>query len=112
MRAVREDDGKCLSVRFAVLPASVDGPRVALAYGRDEHEQVKFVAVPLNYGTRYFFRCPSCGRHCGKLFLPGGAGWWACRVCHDLSYRSKIGNPLDRLVRLVVRCAEQDECTS
>ena len=107
VRAVRQDDGKCLSVRFAVLPPSVDGPRVALAHGRDEPEQVKFAAVPLSYGVRYYFRCPSCGRHCGKLYLPDGARWWACRTCHDLTYHSRIGNPVERIMRWIVRWADE-----
>lgn len=43
-------------------------------------------------GWRWWFLCPlHCGRRAAKLFLCGvgeHAGWFACRRCHDLDYRS------------------------
>ena len=43
-------------------------------------------------GARYWFTCPlkrdgkSCGRRCGVLYLLGG--YFGCRKCHGLAYRS------------------------
>jgi hypothetical protein len=46
-------------------------------------------------GVRWFFRCPSCGRRCGKLYHPcsrrRGTGF-RCRTCHDLTYRSRVAS--------------------
>lgn len=45
-------------------------------------------------GYRYWFICPIsvdgryCGRRVGKLFLAPGSSYFACRHCHDLTYRS------------------------
>jgi hypothetical protein len=45
-------------------------------------------------GLRWWFTCPltlngaGCGRRVGKLYLPPGARYFGCRVCHKLTYRS------------------------
>ena len=41
-------------------------------------------------GVRYWFICPlrNCGRRVGKLYLPLGGKYFACRHCYDLTYRS------------------------
>lgn len=35
------------------------------------------------------FLCPLCGEVVRKIYLPPGAGHFACRVCHGLSYKSR-----------------------
>jgi len=41
-------------------------------------------------GRRAWFECGPCGRRAGVLFsLPNGAGGYACRKCHGLTYRSR-----------------------
>jgi hypothetical protein len=45
-------------------------------------------------GRRFWFRCPvvrdgrPCGKHAGRLYLPPGEHFFACRDCHNLTYRS------------------------
>jgi hypothetical protein len=52
---------------------------------------VRLIPSPLPWGgVRWSFLCPNatCGRVCRKLYLPSGAGLFACRLCHRLTYRS------------------------
>jgi hypothetical protein len=39
-------------------------------------------------GQRTWFRCPMCGRRMFKLYRPLGSSLFACRGCHNLTYRS------------------------
>ena len=44
-------------------------------------------------GVRYWMRCPGldgepCGRRSARLYVPGGARRFACRLCHGLTYES------------------------
>lgn len=45
-------------------------------------------------GRRFWFRCPvlrdgkQCGNLAGRLYLPPGEQVFACRACHNLTYRS------------------------
>ena len=41
-------------------------------------------------GLRWWFACPGCWRRCAKLYLPGQASLFLCRICHDLIYTSCI----------------------
>jgi len=51
--------------------------------------------VPNYGGKRPWFRCDhqgygvGCGRRVGKLYLPPGAMYFACRHCYDLTYQSR-----------------------
>ena len=38
---------------------------------------------------RYWLSCPKCHRTVLKLYWPTGANYYACRICHDLTYRSQ-----------------------
>ena len=67
-------------------------------YWRDgEPEDIRYCVpltwTPCNWGGEYpWFACPGagCGRRVGKLYLPpGGAKYFLCRHCYDLSYRSR-----------------------
>jgi len=45
-------------------------------------------------GRRFLFQCPvlhdgkPCGRRVGRLYLPPGERFFACRKCHGLTYKS------------------------
>lgn len=76
-----------------------DAPAVTLSYRWGDTEDVR-VRVPLQTtptqfgGSRWWFTCPlvvrgvACNRRAGKLYLPPGAKYFGCRVCHVLTYRS------------------------
>lgn len=100
--------------------------RVRLAYsvgvGDGESENVSYdvslTTTPCYLGgVRYWFLCPviapsKCERRVAKLYLPPGAKYFACRKCHDLTYRSSRehnprwdwlrGLPPEQLDRLLV----------
>jgi hypothetical protein len=45
--------------------------------------------------TRWYFRCPSCGRRAGKLYLPcrrQSGRCFRCRICHGLTYRTRVAS--------------------
>jgi hypothetical protein len=73
--------------------------KLRLAYtlrGERIEDLIEITAIPspLGHGRwRYYFNCPGvggveCGRRVGKLYLPLGESRFACRACHDLTYRS------------------------
>ena len=51
---------------------------------------------------RHWFKCPSCGRRSYKLYRPNSSSGFACRACHDLTYKSvqKHDARLDRLFKM------------
>jgi hypothetical protein len=51
---------------------------------------------------RHWFKCPSCGRRTYKLYRPDPSSGFACRGCHNLTYRSaqKHDARLDRLLKI------------
>ena len=63
---------------------------------QDLRYPIELVTAPCRYGgLRYWFICPAtknglpCRRKVMKLYLlPGGAVYFACRYCYDLTYRS------------------------
>lgn len=52
-------------------------------------------------GVRWWFRCPGCGRRCGKLYVPRVGDGPGCRRCHGLAYRQSVEHDhrVDELVR-------------
>jgi len=51
---------------------------------------VNFVTTECNYGgKRWWFFCPRCKRRCRILYLPYDEFRYACRICHNLTYRSQ-----------------------
>jgi hypothetical protein len=48
---------------------------------------LQWTAVSLG-GDRPWFTCPLCNGRVGRLCLPPGARDFACRRCHNLTYRS------------------------
>jgi hypothetical protein len=61
---------------------SADGPE-----GRLSDTAVKLLrSYPHFGGIRYWFRCPGCGRRCGRLYATESHQRVACRQCHGLRY--------------------------
>jgi len=59
----------------------------------EDHIEITSIPSPLRpWRRRYFLLCPGladpCDRRVGKLYLPPGEGRFACRHCHNLTYRS------------------------
>jgi hypothetical protein len=65
--------------------------------GRRYDYTIRLVTTTLRSGgRRWWFACPAegaggmpCGRRSGKLYLPPRGVVFACRCCHDLTYRSR-----------------------
>jgi hypothetical protein len=94
-----QDDG---FVRLSYTITNAEGIKTSLDY------QVGLATTPCHYGgVRYWFVCPlarngqSCRRRTTRLFLPGGATHFGCRVCYDLTYEScqEHDSRVDWLVR-------------
>jgi hypothetical protein len=52
---------------------------------------VRLNSTPLPWGgSRYWFTCPNtrCNRRVENLYMPPGNPYFACRTCHQLTYRS------------------------
>ncbi len=104
LRLIKPATGKeRSSVRFVLEVGDVDTPLLRLSYpvkGRWGLEHPIEVVVHLqttrpNFGgVRWWFSCPGmvggeeCGRRVGKLYLPPGDRYFACRYCLDLTYES------------------------
>lgn len=94
--AWKRDGEEVASIGVSTLAGAVE-----LAYtagGRHIREVVQFSQVP-NYfgGTKPVFRCPGCAGTYRKLYLRGG--YFRCRRCHGLKYRSQYEDAKTRLVR-------------
>lgn len=90
----RETSRVGFSVAVEQVPGSAETSRLVLVLDYRKRETDVSVRVPLDTtrvfknSRRYWMRCPSCGRRCGTLHLPGGALRFACRQCHNLTYTS------------------------
>ena len=61
-----------------------------------------FGSTPCNFGgERSWLLCPACSRHVVKLYRPSPYHIYACRKCHNLTYRSSQQHDarLDRLIK-------------
>lgn len=67
-----------------------DSDRARLRYPAGVGRQgVGLESTPANLGgSRFWWLCPVCGRRCLKLYLPPRSDFFACRICHLLSYES------------------------
>lgn len=71
--------------------------RYTAAEGAPWGQWVDLVRVPCPFGgSRPWFCCPACGRHCGTLFL--GRYGFTCRSCADLTYQSTRERPMYKFV--------------
>ena len=79
---------------------------------RDDYDYyVRLDTTPCYFGgKRWWFLCPNttCGRRCRILYLAPGSPYFACRVCHNLTYRSQQEgqNKWDRVMRYLLRYPE------
>ena len=56
----------------------------------DVDQRMTLTPTPTRHeGRRWWYACPACNRRAGVLHLPPGEKFFACRSCHDLSYRSR-----------------------
>ena len=95
------DDGLQLQYKFGEQPKKV---------------KLYFAETPAGYGSVKWFLCPNCGDRRAILYMVNGS--FACRVCHNLNYRSSQStDDLDyyhwQLEKLCYRLqAEYDPTTS
>jgi hypothetical protein len=55
-----------------------------------EDQVVRLSSIPRCFGGReWYFHCPQCDRRVAKLYLPPHETHYACRTCHDLTYRAR-----------------------
>jgi len=91
----------------ATVNVQVESDRLVLNYRhregdsewKNENYAVRIVWTPCRFGgTRPWFLCPArgCGRRVAVLY---GGGIFACRQCHQLTYRSTRENVSDRATR-------------
>lgn len=91
-------DGGKSSVGYT-LAWNNGNPVITLEYRwrgtEDVRTSVWLEMTPTRFGgSRWWFSCPmvtreiACNRRSAKLYLPPGAKFFGCRVCHDLTYRS------------------------
>ena len=96
---IRDDDSQICRLRY----------RIGVGSSR------KFVDIPIllqtsypNFGgCRWWFSCPlevdgvPCNRRARTLYLPLDRDYFACRVCHDLTYECcQLNHKFDRLLSI------------
>lgn len=85
--------------------------RLKYTPGEDSDQVDQYVPLttsPLPWGgRRWWFTCPmtsngkKCDRRVGKLYLPRGGRYFACRHCYDLTYQScRDSHRFDKLFRM------------
>ena len=93
-RTFQEIAGQKADVRVHVDWREEGLPTLRLEYGVRFRDTVHRVEEPVeltqtmlsSHGRRWWFTCPSCNRRVGKLHLPPGQLYFACRHCHQLTY--------------------------
>jgi hypothetical protein len=85
---------KIASIGYRVISEEAMPSAIQLTYTwRDKNINylVDLITTPLPWGGhRYWFACPNsnCHRRAANLYLPPGTPYFACRLCHDLTYKS------------------------
>jgi hypothetical protein len=84
------------TIRYEII-SSPDGvsvriPRQSIAVDNENRlveECLMRIATTRPYlgGIRFWFVC-TCGRRVGRIYLPRGEQLFACRICHNLTYKS------------------------
>ncbi len=89
------------SAGLSVVPSGLEEEPLIMTLTYRRHDLTIVIDIPIvsthcNYGgERYWFRCPGslrntvCNNRAARLYLPPGAERFACRRCHDLSYKSR-----------------------
>lgn len=79
-------------IRLMYALTGTDGNKIDYDY------EVSLLTTPCNFGgLRYWFGCPDCGRRVGVLYLTRRDAYFRCRVCDELSYRSRNRCRIERL---------------
>lgn len=78
---------------------SRDDAVIVLQAHRQDDQRLRLERSTTNIGQpRYWWRCPSygCNRRVAKVYQASERGRFACRVCHQLTYRStqESGKPM------------------
>jgi hypothetical protein len=85
---------KIASIGYRVITEEEIPSAIQLFYTwkhKDINYSVDLIATALPWGGhRYWFACPNsnCHRRAANLYLPPGNPYFACRTCHQLTYRS------------------------
>ena len=86
-------------IELASVSITVAEDALALEYKfnqRRHNQEVALFRTPCNYGSlRAWLLCPKCQAKRTSLYL-SAEGFWACRVCLGLAYRSNRLNPHSR----------------
>ena len=94
----RDEQGEVVSSINVVVDMDHDpNPSVRFRYTvkingvlHDVDQRMTLTPTPTRHeGRRWWYACPACNRRAGVLHLPPGEKFFACRSCHDLSYRSR-----------------------
>lgn len=68
------------------------GGHLQLAYSingeRYNPNPIPLTTVQLPYRLAWYFICPTCTRRFTKLYKPPDKPFFACRYCHELTYKS------------------------
>jgi hypothetical protein len=92
-----------------VVTERSSGFRIAAAYATQGASPL-FDHTPCNYGgERRWLLCPTCLKRVAKLYRPPDEVLFACRQCHQLTYRSTQCHDakLDRLLKAPAEVIEK-----
>ena len=92
-------------LRFRYVVTKRDGQKTDYDYF------VHLDTTPCHFGgKRWWFICPNttCGRRCRILYLAPGSPYFACRICHNLTYRSQQEgqNKWDKVIKFLLHYPE------
>ena len=75
-------------LRLRYVETDRDGERKKYSY------YISLDTTPCFFGgKRWWFLCPECQRRCRIIYGASSSGYFACRLCHDLTYRSQQERP-------------------
>lgn len=85
--AKRLDDGAVLEVSYGLTS---NGIGITSSYCPSLQYEIELELAPTPFGMRHYLLCPirGCSRRCQALWLPEGELRFACRQCHQLTWRS------------------------
>lgn len=103
----------------ASIGYSILGDTIQLSWtshGEEFIQDIPLASVSVGYGQKYFFCCPSCGRHVAILYA--GQKFY-CRHCYGITYEScqkshdtfpkKLGFKTDSQFRNFMKTAEYEK---
>jgi hypothetical protein len=83
----RLEEGAELEVSYGLIDGGIS---ITSTYYPSLQYEIELELAPTPFGMRHYLRCPirGCGRRCQALWLPEGELRFACRQCHQLTWRS------------------------